>query len=324
MFGRIAAFEFRYQLRNPVLWVAAGLFFLFTFGFVASDQVQVGGAGGNTHENGPYSIAQAQLVFSIFFMFVVAAFVANVVVRDDESGYGPIIRSTRITKFDYLFGRFAGASLIAGLGFLAVPLGIWVGSAMPWIDPETLGPNRAAYYWWSYFVLALPNVLATSAIFFALATATRSMMATYLGVVGFLVLWVVINTSLASNIELQETLAILDPFGIQAFDQATRYWTAAERNGRIPDLEGLILWNRLFWIGVSAVFLALAHFAYRFADKGASRRRRRKARRAAQEAAALEAEIRHVEFTLPPHVTTAPAPAPSSRRARASRCGRFS
>jgi len=299
MFFRIAAFEFRYQFRNPVLWVAAGLFFLFTFGFVASDQIQIGGAGGNTHENGPFSITQAQLIFSIFYMFVTAAFVANVVVRDDDTGYGPIVRSTRVTKFSYLFGRFTGAFLIAALGFLAIPLGIWIGSAMPWIDPETLGPNRAAYYWWPYLILALPNVLITSAIFFALATATRSMMATYLGVIAVLVLWVIVNTSLASNPELQETLSVADPFGIQAFGQATRYWTAAERNGQLPDLAGLILWNRLLWIALSLGFLALAYFAYRFADKGASRRRRRKARRAAQEAAALEAEIRHGAVALP-------------------------
>ena len=242
MFARIAAFEFRYQLRNPVLWVAAGLFFLFTYGFVASDQVRIGDAGGNTHENGPFSIAQTHLVFSIFYMFVTAAFVANVVVRDDDTGYGPIVRSTRITKFDYLFGRFTGALLVAILGFLAIPLGIWIGSAMPWIDPETLGPNRIEYYAWPFLVLAVPNVLVTSAIFFALATATRSMMATYVGVIAVLIVWVVINTSLESNPELQEGLAIADPFGFQAFEQVTRYWTAAERNAGLPDVAGLVLW----------------------------------------------------------------------------------
>ena len=42
-------------------------------------------------------------------MFVSTAFVANVIVRDDDTGFGPIVRSTRVTKFDYLIGRFAGA-----------------------------------------------------------------------------------------------------------------------------------------------------------------------------------------------------------------------
>ena len=81
MLGKIAAFEFRYQFKNPVFWVAAGLFFLFSFGFVASENVQVGGGGGNVHENSPYSLAQTQMIFSLFYMFVTTAFVANVVVR---------------------------------------------------------------------------------------------------------------------------------------------------------------------------------------------------------------------------------------------------
>jgi hypothetical protein len=48
----------------------------------------------------------------------------------------PIIRSTRISKFDYLFGRFTGAFASVCLAFLAVPLAIWIGSVMPWVDPR--------------------------------------------------------------------------------------------------------------------------------------------------------------------------------------------
>ena len=64
-------------------------------------------------------------------MFIPAAFVSNVVIRDDETGFGPIVRSTRIGKFDYLFGRFAGAFAAAGIAFLAVPLAIWLGTLLP-------------------------------------------------------------------------------------------------------------------------------------------------------------------------------------------------
>ena len=78
-------------------------------------------------------------MLAVFFMFVVAAFVANVIVRDDETGFGPIIRSTRITKFDYLFGRFIGAFGAALVGYLAVPLGLW--SARSAVGrPRALGP----------------------------------------------------------------------------------------------------------------------------------------------------------------------------------------
>lgn len=145
MFAGILGFEWRYQRRNPVFWVAIVIFFLLAFGATTVDQIRIG-SGGNVHKNAPFAIAQMMQILTLFYMFVATAFVANVVVRDDETGFGPIVRATRVTKSAYLFGRFAGAFLAAALGFLAVPVAVWIGSHMPWVDPETLGPNQLGYY----------------------------------------------------------------------------------------------------------------------------------------------------------------------------------
>jgi ABC-2 type transport system permease protein len=288
MLGRIAAFEFRYQLKNPVLWVATVILMLLCFGILASDNVSAGGVGGNTHENSPFSLAQLQMIFTLFYMFAATAFVANVIVRDDDTGYGPIVRSTRVTKFDYLFGRFLGAWLVAAIGYLAVPLGVWLGSLMPWVDSETLGPNLPSYYLAPYLWLAVPNIFVTSAIFFAMATATRSMMTTYLGVIAFLILYTVVNIALSRSPEMREIAAMADPFGLGAFDEMSRYWTPAERNSLLPPVGGLLLTNRLIWLTVGLVALAVAFFAFRFTDAGMSRRRRKRQRLEAQAAAELE------------------------------------
>ena len=40
LFG-IAKFEFRYQLKNPVFWVAVAIFFLMGFGITASENVSI-------------------------------------------------------------------------------------------------------------------------------------------------------------------------------------------------------------------------------------------------------------------------------------------
>jgi len=269
MLAKIAAFEFRYQLKNPVFWVTAGVFFLFSYGFLASEAIQFG--SGNVRENSPSVIWLTHGLFSLFFMFVTTAFVANVIVRDDDTGFGPIIRSTRITKFDYLIGRFVGAFGISVLAFLAVPLGIFIGSLMPWLDAETLGPNRPIYYFFPLLVLAIPNVLITSALFFALATATRSMMATYLGVVVVLVIYFVSIVLVADRPDLEGTVALLEPFGMRASAVQTRYWTPAERNTLVPSFSGALLYNRLLWIAISAGFLAIAYALFRTATKGAKK-----------------------------------------------------
>jgi ABC-2 type transport system permease protein len=180
MLGRIIAFEARYQLRAPLFGVAFALFFLMTFGSVVLDEIQIG-AKGNVNVNSPYAILQTVAILNLL---------ANVVIRDDETGFAPIVRATRVGKFDYLVGRFAGAFGVAFLVSCSVPLAIWIGSLMPWLDPDKLGPHRLGHYLYAQVVYAGPSLLVMAAGFFALATLTRSMMWTYVGVVAFLVLYI--------------------------------------------------------------------------------------------------------------------------------------
>ncbi|MBS0333833.1 MAG: aminopeptidase, partial [Proteobacteria bacterium] len=280
MFFRIAGFEFRYQTRQPVFWIAVFVFALLAFGAVASDNVQLGNTA-NVHKNAPWVIAQTSLVFAIIYMFVTTAFVANVVVRDDETGYGPLIRSTRVSKFDYLYGRFAGAFLAAALSFLAVPLGMFLGSIMPWVDKETIGPFLPGAYAFAYFYLAVPVLFLSGAIFFALATVTRSMMWSYVGVIAFLILRAVASL-LLSRQGMESIGALWEPDGTAAFSLATRYWTASERNTLVPVIGGYLLWNKLLWTAIAVGFLALAYRLFHFETGRASRRERRVQRLAAQ------------------------------------------
>ncbi|MBI1255227.1 MAG: aminopeptidase [Hyphomonas sp.] len=261
MFASVSGFEARYQLRNPVLWVSFGIFFLLTFGAVTVDQIQIGDTS-NIKQNSPFAIVQTVFIMSIFALFAVTAFVANSVTRDDETGFGPILRATPLNKAAYLYGRFAGAYLAAALGFLAVPAAILIGCAMPWLDPETLGPTNLGDYAYAYFIIALPTLLVFAAMLFALATATRSMMGAYLGLIAILVGWVV-SGILLNQPGLEKIAAIIDPSGFAALAEQMEYWTAADRNTRLPELTGGFLINRAIWLGFAIVCLALAYVLYR-------------------------------------------------------------
>jgi ABC-2 type transport system permease protein len=283
MFGNIAAFEFRYQVKNPVFWIAVGLFFLLTFGSVVFDGVSIGG-GGSTHRNSPYAVVQTQLVLTLFFMFVSTAFVSNVIVRDDETGFSGVLRSTSIRKFDYLYGRFLGALAAALLAFLAIPLGLVVGSFMPWVDSETLGPLTLQPFLVGYLAFAVPNIILTSAVFFALATITRSMTWTFVGVLGFLIIWTIAAFALDKP-EFDKPVAQWEPMGFGLFFLITKFWTATERNTLTPALEALtpalkslIVFNRLFMLGISAFALALPMLLFRFNPGQPKGRRARLAR----------------------------------------------
>jgi aminopeptidase N len=273
MFGKIAAFEFRYQLRQPIFWVGVLFFALIAFGSVASSNVQIGSTA-NIHKNASFVIGQTSLIMAVIFMFVTAAFVANVITRDDETLYGPIVRSTPIRKFDYLYGRFAGAFAATALAFASVPFGLWLGSVAPWVDSETLGAFSPAPYLYAYFVLALPFLFLSAAIFFTLTTITRSMMWTYVGVVVLMVFRSVFGVITAKP-GLEHIASIGDPFGVSAYLIAAHYWTASERNMLLPAIQGDLLMNKLIWLGVGVAILSAAYRLFDFRSAGSAARSNR-------------------------------------------------
>jgi aminopeptidase N len=269
MLRHIARFEWRYQIKSPVFWVGCALFFLFTFGAVTVDQIQIGSRG-NVAVNAPFAILQTLAIMSLFAIFVIVAMVANVVIRDDETGFAPILRSTSVSKFSYLVGRFVGASAAALCVLAMVPLAIAIGSVMPWLDPEKVGAFHPSHYLYALFVFGLPTLLIISAGYFALATATRSMMWTYVGAAATLVAYIAMRTALRDP-ELDTVAALTDPFGLSALAVATKYWTAAERNTQLPAMTGLLLANRVLWSALALALFALAYRRFRFEQRSPRR-----------------------------------------------------
>jgi ABC-type transport system involved in multi-copper enzyme maturation permease subunit len=262
MLWKMALFEFRYQIRQPAFWVIFGIFFLLAFGAMSSERVTIGG-GGAENFNSPYQIMQTLLVMSIFGIFIVTAFVSNIVLRDFDTKSAEIIFSTRIRKHEYLLGRFIGAFAVAYLAFSSVAWGSMIGSFMPWLDVERLGAFRPQDYLYSLGVLAFPTLLFTAGLFLAVSAITRSLMFTYAVVVGYLVLYIV-SSNLLSDPELLTLASLLDPFGFSSFSEATRYWTVSERNTLLVPVEGLFLYNKIIWFLAGLALLWLTHRLFRF------------------------------------------------------------
>jgi ABC-type transport system involved in multi-copper enzyme maturation permease subunit len=292
VFG-IARFELWYQLRNPVFWVATFRFFRLGCGLTASANVSIGTPGG-VHQNAANAIAVATAIFSLFYVFVVTAFVANAIIRDDSSGFAPIVRATAVTRHQILAGRFIGGLLIAWLGYLALPIGMWAGSIMPWVDPETVGPQVFSYYAWPFLIFAMPNIFLLCAVLFALATLLRSMMAAYIGAIVLVMGYLVITGILVQKIEYRDAVARWEPLGTGAIEQVTRYWTQSELNSRLIELSGVLLFNRVWALALAVLFLGLTFWRFSMTERAPSRRRLRKlAKRKQREAslAAVEPEL---------------------------------
>ena len=263
MFRHVFTFELRYQVRQPLLWGMAAIFFVLSFVATITDALGIGGAIGSLNRNAPYVVVRMLGNLSLVGVFIVVAFVATAVLRDFERGTDELIFSRPIRVRDLLLGRFAG-SLLAVCGcFAFAALGLLAGSLAPWMDPESLGPLDVRPHIYGLAALAFPSFVILGAVFFALATRVRHIAAIYVALVALLVAYFV-ATALFGDLENQKAAAILDPFGLTAFELQTRYWTIAEKNSRLPMALGDLLWNRLLWltISLSALAVAMARFRY--------------------------------------------------------------
>ena len=263
MLRQIVRFELRYQLRQPLLWATAGIFAALSFVASSTDALEIGGPIGALHRNAPYVVVRMLGGMSLFGIFIVVAFVATSALRDFEWGTHELVFSRPVRPRDLLLGRFVG-SLIAACGcFAFAALGLVLGGLMPWLDPARVGPFDLRPHLFALGALVFPSFVIFGAFFFALATRVRHVMAVYAVLVGLLVAYAAAG-AMFGDLEGQGRAAVLDPFGLTAFELQTRYWTVAERNTRLPALAGALLSNRLLWVGLglSALTLAVARFRY--------------------------------------------------------------
>ncbi|MEO8777200.1 MAG: hypothetical protein ABI389_00830, partial [Rhodanobacter sp.] len=275
MFFEILRFELRQQLKAPLFWIVALAFGAIAFAIASTDAVMLGGASGNVLRNAPLVTVRLLSVLTVLSVFLVTIFVAAAATRDFDQRTADMIFATPITRAAYLGGRFAAGYAASLAIMLTCVIGLALGSLMPWIDATRMGPFHWYGYAWAFGVMVLPDLLFMSALLYLLATATRSLLATYIGVIAYFVLQGVAGY-VGRNINSHFLAAMLDPFGGRTLAIVTRYWTADQSNQLLPALDGVLLFNRLLWLGVSALLLLAAFALFRPDREGLRLPRRHK------------------------------------------------
>src|SRR5262245_40362925 len=254
MLAKVARFELRYQLTSPIFWITAIVFFLLTLTLILSDSIRIGW-GGYVTRNSPFTTSLIAMIMTTFAVFISTAVVSNTVLRDDETGFGPIIRTTRLSQFSYLFGRFTGGFLVSCLVYLSVPLALAIGAFWPGNDPATVGAFRLDTYVYAYLVMCVPTLFLLGAAFFAVATISRSVITAY--VVALIVLMMYfLSAAYLARAEFRDIMSWLDPFALAPFRHATEHWSPNDRNTVLPPFLGPVFRNRVLWMTIAFALLA--------------------------------------------------------------------
>jgi len=267
MFFEIFWFEIKYNLKRPATYIYFGLFaaFAFLMAIIAGNvwpEVKIL-MDGKVFVNSPFYISLFCRALSNLGIIITAAIVGNAVYRDYEYATHSLFFTKPVSKFGYLGGRFAGACVIATLALSGIAFGYALGCSMPFIDPTYIGPAHLSSYIRPYIMFVIPNLIFTGIIFFMLAALTRNILSVYIVSI-LLLVFNAIAGNLEKNLSNKYIASLIDPLGSRAFGYMTEGWTVAQQNANPLPMSGVLLVNRLIWLGVGLALFIVLFMRFRF------------------------------------------------------------
>ena len=273
MFITIFKHELKYWFKKPAFFIYAAIFLTIAIFASASaagifDSLTMS-TGSSKIVNSPINLNGMFNGLSILIYFLFPSIIGATIYRDFKSDMHSILYSYPFTKANYLFGKFLSSFLIVTIIISIIGLGIFIGFRFPGTNAEIVGAFRLTSYLQTYFVYIIPNVFLFGAIVFAVVTFTRNISAGFIVVV-MLMLIQGVSESILNDIDNRFISALLDPFGGQAANYYTRYWTVAEQNDLMLPFKGVIIYNRLLWFGIASIVFGLVFKYFSFSQNAIS------------------------------------------------------
>lgn len=187
---------------------------------------------------------------------------ATAIQKDYAFNFHGLLYTTPITKNGYFFGRFSANFLLSVYVFSGMLIGYFFGTLYGLGTPQ-LGPVNIFNYLWPFLIFTVINTLIIGSIFFALTTLTRSTLSSYLFCI-ILLLISILSESILSDIQNKDLASLIDPFGSFALKQTIEYWTPFEQNKNTVPLSGVLLWNRLLWLGIAFLCIGFTYLKFDF------------------------------------------------------------
>ncbi len=271
MFKEIFLFEIKQGFKKPGTYIFFTVFFLmyFLIGLIASGVIPLATGDTNVHVNSATAVASVLIglnesIFGLINCVVLVAIMASAIQKDYEYNMHPLLYTKPISKAGYYFGRFFGAFTLGLLVFSAQTIGYLIATLFG-SGNSAVGPFQLMNFLEPFLLFTFPNLLLLGIIFFAFTTFTRSTMSAYLFCIILLVIRS-ITDSITANLDNKTIAAILEPFGQEAYQKVTEYWTPSEQNKLLIPLSGEILINRLLWFGIAAAITIIGYLRFQFSQ----------------------------------------------------------
>lgn len=283
MFWTFFWFEWKLRFRSLSTYVFFLIPFLMMFFTVSvSDFGPI--SAGKVLLNGPYALLMSFVQYTAFGVILIAAIFGPTMLRDFQQDTYALIFTKPIKKFDYLGGKWLASFVVTVFIFSGLIFGGMLGGFMPWADKTRIARIHLGWFLTPFVDVTVVNIFFVGALLFCVAALSRRIIVVYLQGVTLFALYLILFISVVTTNKLDRLWAsIADPLALIWTVSATRYWTVAERNSKLLEWSGTFLYNRLLWIAVGVVALAITYFFFPMsAEILTGKRANRKAKEAAE------------------------------------------
>jgi ABC-2 type transport system permease protein len=201
----------------------------------------------------------------ILLNFIIPSVVGVSIYRDYKSQMHTILYSYPFTKWQYLSAKFMSSFLVTLVIALLIGIGMFIGYRLPGTNGDIVSDFNFLSYLSTYLVYIIPNIFFISVLVFSIVTFTRNIAAGFITVLVLIILRSFI-TSFGSNPDYEFIIGLLDPFGESTVSLITKGWTIQDQNTLQLPVIGVVIYNRLIWIGVSLLIFIATYFKFSFSQ----------------------------------------------------------
>ncbi|MCE2902865.1 MAG: hypothetical protein ACK5XT_09900 [Gemmatimonas sp.] len=255
----LARFEIAVQLREPLTGLYALVFLLLTFGYSASEAVVLVSGRGDVPRHAPWALMLAFGGLTAFGQVITTMIATTAMLRDETLRTSALILTSGVPPRTWFLARVSAALAVMALVYAALPIGALLGTIVHAVSTDqdhgghvlqTIASAGASALR-AYGIVTLPTVLVVTLLLASAAVITRRVLGVLAVALVLVGLW-----QLALALEAQGGTralgALLDPFGNAPVLAVTAEWTPVARRMQVVPLTGLLLANRLLWLGVAA------------------------------------------------------------------------
>jgi ABC-type transport system involved in multi-copper enzyme maturation permease subunit len=185
--------EFTHNLRRPLFWFQILLVGFFVFELSRGQaQMSSGDARVGGHKawiTSEFAVSQLLIMMvSIIYTFFVSVGAGMSVIRDEDQKVTELLHATRLTPGEYVWGKYL-AVLASFAWVLAMQLGLMMlfNHVMPHgSNADSIGPFAIMNYLRPVFVFALPMLILSTGVAFAVGGLTRNAILVFVLPVGVL------------------------------------------------------------------------------------------------------------------------------------------